>query len=205
MFRIARALAVLALVALFPDVPGVAAQGYAVNPALQAAPGYKPLVDPDSMSVRLGRRPDAPVVGMRFRFGATSMEHLGRMLTHAIHHTSVDSLRRLCITREEFNEIMWREFPQSRPVTGLHADDAWFMLDGRLREGVSKLLSERGGQDLTFVRWDRADTVAIYRNFRLHNGLSLVVRDESGKEVALAHVRAVAERKGQFKLQSLRD
>lgn len=205
MLRLARLSTTLALLASLSAPRTASAQAYTVNPSLQAAPGYKPLVDPDSISVRLGRRLDAPVVDMRFSFGATSMEHLGRMLTHAIHHTSLDSLRHLCITREEFNEILWREFPQSRPVTGLHADDAWFMLDGRLRGGVSKLLSERGGQDLAFVRWDRADTVALYKNFRLHNGLSLVVRDESGREVALPYVRAVAERKGQFKLQSLRD
>lgn len=184
---------------------GAAAQQSSINPALRDAPGYKPLVDPESTSVRLGRRLNAPLVSMRFSDGASSMEHLGRMLVHAIHHSSPDSLRRLCLTRAEFNEILWREFPQSRPVTGLHADDAWFLLDARLRGGVSKLLDEYAGQHLAFVRWDRTDTVAVFRNFRLHNGLSLVVRDESGREVALPHVRAVAERKGQFKLQSLRD
>lgn len=201
-----RPLAILLLLAsLAALVRDTRAQGYTVNPALRAAPGYTPLVDPESTSVKLGRRLNAPLVSMRFSDGARSMEHLGEMIVHAIHHTSADSLRRLCLTREEFSGILWREFPQSRPVTGLHADDAWLLLDGRLQGGVSKLLGERGGQHLAFVRWDRADTIALYRNFKLHNGLSLVVRDEEGREVALPHVRAVAERRAMYKLQSLRD
>lgn len=181
------------------------AQSYPVNPALRDAPGYKPLVDPDSASVRLGRRPDAPLVSMRFSDGARSMEHLGEMLVHAIHHSSPDSLRRLCITQSEFTTIMWREMPHSRPVTGIRAEDSWALLDARLRGGVSKLLSEHAGQHLSFLRWERTDTTMLFKNFKLHNGTVLVVRDEQGRELRLTHVRAVAERKGQFKLQSLRD
>ena len=195
----------LTLLASVAATLAAGAQSYTVNPALRNAPGYQPLVDPESTSVRLGRRENAPLVSMRFSDGARSMEHLGQMLVHAIHHTSPDSLNRLCIRYEEFRDILWREFPQSRPVTGLHADDAWVLLDGRLSGGVSKILDERGGEYLAFVRWDRADTLAEYRNFRLHQGLSLVVRDGEGREIALPHVRAVAERKGQFKLYSLRD
>lgn len=204
-------LAVLAAALAVPASPAAAGEAApaphiaTVNPALRNAPGYVPLVDPESTSVVLGRRPNAPLVSMRFSDGARSMDELGRQICWAVHHTSPDSLRRLCITRPEFSEIMWREFPQSRPVTGLTADDAWVLLAGRLHGGVSKLLDERGGQHLQFVRWDRTDTVAVYKNFRLHNGLRLVVKDEQGREVSLDAVRAVAERKGMYKIQSLKD
>jgi hypothetical protein len=186
-------------------VTATVVHAYDVNPALRDAPGYRPAADPDSASVRLGRRLDAPLVQARFRDGASSLDDLGRRLVHAIHHTSADSLRRLCLTRDEFAGILWREFPESRPATGLTADDAWFLLDARLRGGVSKILNELGGQHLEFLRWERTAPARGYKNFRLHNGLLLVVRDEQGREVRLPHVRAVAERLGSFKLQSLRD
>lgn len=176
-----------------------------VNPVLRNAPGYVPLVDPESSSVAIGRRPNAPLVSMRFSDGAKSLDDLGRQICWAVHHTSADSLRRLCITRAEFAEIMWREFPQSRPVTGLQADDAWIYLDARLRGGVTRLLDEFAGQHLTYLRWERADTTAVYKNFRLHNGLRLIVRDEQGKERSIDAVRAAAERKGVFKIQSMKD
>jgi hypothetical protein len=181
------------------------AAAYPVNPALRDAPGYRPAADPDSASVRLGRRLDAPLVRLAFEGGARSLDELGRMLVHAIHHSSADSLRRLCLTREEFAVVLWREFPESRPATGLTADDAWFLLDARLRGGVSKILNELGGRHLEFLRWERTAAVRPYKNFGLHNGLVLVVRDEQGQEARLPHVRAVAERRGSFKLQSLRD
>ena len=153
----------------------------------------------------IGRRLNAPVVGMRFSDGAKSLDDLGRQICWAVHHTSADSIRRLCITRAEFAEIMWREFPQSRPVTGLQVDDAWIYLEARLRGGVSRLLDELGGQHVTFLRWERADTTAVYKNFRLHNGLRLVVSDEQGRERVVDGIRAVAERKGVFKIQSMKD
>lgn len=198
-------LAALLAAAALAAAGALEVSAYEVNPALRSAPGYRPLVDPDSASVRLGRRLDAPLVRLAFRDGARSLDDLGRLLVHAIHHTSADSLRRLCLTREEFTAILWREFPESRPATGLTADDAWFLLEGRLRGGVSKMLNELGGQHLEFLRWERTAPARGYRNFRLHNGLVLVVRDEQGGEARLAHVRAVAERRGTFKLQSLRD
>lgn len=186
-----------------PPAPTAGSEG--VHPALRNAPGYVPLFDPESASVKIGRRLNAPLVGMRFSDGAKSLDDLGRQICWAVHHSSPDSLRRLCITGPEFSEILWREFPQSRPVTGLRADDAWIYLDARLRGGISRLLDEWAGQNVTYLRWDRGDTTAIYRNFRLHNGLRLVVRDEQGKERTVDAIRAVAERKGVFKIQSMKD
>lgn len=176
-----------------------------VHPALRNAPGYVPLFDPESASVKVGRRLNAPLVSMQFRDGAKSLDDLGRQICRAVHRSNPDSLRRLCITGPEFSEILWREFPQSRPVTGLRADDAWIYLDARLRGGTSRLLDDWGGRHLTYVRWERSDTIAVYRNFRLHNELRLVVRDEQGSERTVEAIRAVAERKGVFKIQSMKD
>jgi hypothetical protein len=176
-----------------------------VNPAILNAPGYQPPADPESMSVVIGRRVNAPLVKMPFTGGTRSLDELGRYVCRALHFSSVDSLRDACITYDELSVILWPEFPQSRPITGLTADDAWLLLNNRNHGGIARALQGYGGRHLQFVRWERRDTIAIYKNFKLHHGLTLVVTNEDGKEEWLDVVRSVAERKGRFKLYSLKD
>jgi len=44
-----------------------------------------------------------------------------------------------------------------------------------------------------------------YKNFKLHNGLILVAKDEGGKTEEFHWLRSVAERKGRFKIYSMSD
>ena len=46
-------------------------------------------------------------------------EENGRAVCGALHGNSPDSLMRLIVNEEEFRIILWPEFPQSRPATGL--------------------------------------------------------------------------------------
>jgi len=165
-----------------------------VNPMLKSAPGYHPPADPESMSVQIGRRLNAPAVKAPFR-----------AVCWALHHSNRDSLVRLCVTAEEFDRIMWREFPQSRPATGLKAEDAWLLLDNRNIGGISRALQDHAGRHVRFVRWERGDEVAAYRNFTLQHKLTLVVLNEQGVEERLDVVRSVAERRGVYKLYSMKD
>jgi hypothetical protein len=176
-----------------------------VNPLIRSAPGYFPPDDPESKSVVLGRRENAPLVKMRFTGGTSSLEALGRAVCRALSEAERNALGGLCITREEFAGILWREFPQSRPVTGLTADDGWFLLERRNWGGIARAMGESGGRSLRFVRWERGAAPTRYKNFKLHNDLVLVVEDEGGSEQRLDVVRTVAERKGAFKLYSLKD
>jgi hypothetical protein len=82
--------------------------------SVRDSPGYVPLVDPESTSVRLGRRPNAPKVKTPFTNGASSLEHLGYAVCRAFERGTRDSLMRLTVTMAEFRDIMWLEFPQSR-------------------------------------------------------------------------------------------
>jgi hypothetical protein len=176
-----------------------------VNPALRNAPGYHPPADPESLALVIGRRLDAPLVRDPFIGGTRTMDDLGRAVCRALRNASHDSLQGLQVSKQEFQRVLWREFPNSRPITGITPDQAWFGLDLQNRGGTSRALAAWGGQHLTFVRWARRDTVAVFRNFKIHNGLALVVKDEQGTEQALDIVRAVAERKGRFKLFAMRD
>jgi hypothetical protein len=44
-----------------------------------------------------------------------------------------------------------------------------------------------------------------YRNFKLHNGVTIVARDDTGREVRFTGIRSVAERRGRFKIHSMFD
>jgi hypothetical protein len=162
------------------------------------------VVDPESTSVLLGRRPNAPRVSKPFRGGTRSLDELGRAVCRALHRSDRDSLMALCIREDEFRDILWREFPQSRPATGLTWEDGWRVLHARLLNGCNSALHEFGGRPCELVRIEAASVVP-YKNFRLHNGITIVARDAAGREVRHQWLRSVAERKGRFKIYSVRD
>ena len=114
-------------------------------------------------------------------------------------------LFKLCVTRDEFDKILWPEFPQSRPVTGAKAEDGWYFLTRRNTGGADRMLENWARQKLKLVRIERSLPVETYRNFRLHRGLTIVARDSTGAEVRIDDIRSVAERKGVFKIYSMRD
>ena len=172
--------------------------------SVRDSPGYRPLVDPDSAAERLGRRTDAPLVRKRFTGGARSLEALGAAVLGAFHASSPDSLLALCVREDEFRDVLWREFPQSRPATGLRWDDAWPVLYGRLNGGSVASAREYGGHVYTLLRVERA-AVVPYRNFRLHNGITLVAKDDEGKVLRFTAIRSVVERAGRFKIYSMSD
>ena len=173
-------------------------------PSIRDSPGWYPIVDPESMSVLLGRRTNAPLVGKPFRGGTRSLDELGRAVCRLLRRSDGDSLLALCIREEEFRDIMWREFPHSRPITGLTWEDGWMSLTQRLMAGCSGAASDHGGRAFEYLRFE-VDSVARYKNFKLHMGLRLVVRDDQGQTTKMHWVRSVAERKRRFKIYSTDD
>ena len=181
------------------------APGPAAATSVRDTPGYVPLADPDSAAERLGRRPNVLLVSMPFTGGAKSLEALGRAVCGALHGDTPDSLLRLCVSEEEFRDILWPEFPQSRPATGLGWEDAWPVLWGRLNGGSVSAVRERGSRVYTLLRVEQAGATTEYRNFKLHAGFVIVARDDEGHEQRFDWIRSVAERKGRFKIYSMRD
>src|SRR5260221_10332674 len=82
--------------------------------SVRDSPGYVPLVDPDSLAEKLGRRPSAKLVKETFAGGGTSLDGLARLVCRALHQDDPDSMLALCVTSAEFRTILWPEFPQSR-------------------------------------------------------------------------------------------
>ena len=198
----------LSCAALVPSATAAAAAQPArpasPTPSVKDSPGYVAPSDPDSAAERLGRRADAPYVRMPFTGGAKSLKALGEAVLGAFHAESADSMLRLGVTADEFRDILWPEFPQSRPATGLHWDDAWPVLYGRLNGGSIASIREFGGHHYTLLRVETA-AVVPYKNFKLHNGITIVARDDEGREVRYTTLRSVAERRGRFKIYSMFD
>lgn len=172
--------------------------------SIKDSPGYVPAFDPESSSVVIGRRMNAPAVSQRFQGGARSLDALGRAVCRSLHREDRDSLAALCVREDEFRDVLWREFPQSRPATGLTWEDGWRVLGLRLTAGCSEAIHDLGGHHYEFLRLE-ADSTMAYRNFKLHSRLTLVARDDEGQTRRMTWMRAVAERKGVFKIVSTTD
>jgi hypothetical protein len=178
------------------------------NSGTRNEPGWKPYSDPESVAVLLGRRPNAPLVREPFLGGMHSMTAMGRAVCRALHRRSTDSLMALCVTDREFRDILWPEFPNSRPASGIEWQDAWFILQGRLHGGTVSAIGDWGGHYYAFLRWEQAphpDTLVRFKNFKLHNHMVLVARDDQGEVQRFRWLRSIAERKGVYKIYSMQD
>jgi len=172
--------------------------------SVRKSPGYLRPVDPESMSVVLGRRTNAPKVNSNFHGGARSLDDLGRTLCRVITYHRVDTLEKLCVRSDEFRNILWREFPQSRPATGLQWQDAWFFTLTRNRKGCGDAMRDYGGANYELVGI-KADSTMRYRNFRMYSRILITVVHDGSDTLRWNWVKAVVERRGRFKLLSLRD
>lgn len=168
-------------------------------------PGYYPPNDPESSSVRIGRRANALLVTKPFTGGARSLDELGQMVCHALDYAYADTLFSLAVREDEFRDILWPEFPQSRPATGITWQDGWLFLYGRLHQGCGQAIRDYGGHWYHFVRFDRDASTTHYKNFNLYDGLILVTRDDEGTIQKFRWLRAAVERKGRFKIYSTND
>lgn len=174
------------------------------NPRLEDSPGWVPTFDPESASVTTGRRSNAPLVSTSFKGGAHSLDQLGQLVCRQLHHKNADSLLALCVADSDFRDVMWREFPQSRPATGLTWEEGWTPLLQRLISGCASAVNEYGMHWFAFQRFE-TDSIAHYKNFTLYSRVTLVAKDDEGKIQRMRWLRAIVERKGRFKIYSTAD
>jgi hypothetical protein len=144
-------------------------------------------------------------VDLEFTGGATSLRSLGEMIVAALNSRDEAGLHALRVTRREFEVILWREFPESRPVTNITADDAWEMSLAQSAAGAGRAIGLYGGRDLELLAVESRSTHG-YRNFTLYRGVGLLVRERgTGEEHRLAIAPSVADRRGRFKALLFKD
>ena len=173
-------------------------------PRLEDSPGWVPAFDPESLAESVGRRTSAPLVSATFKGGARSLDELGRIVCRQLHHRNADSLFALCVADSDFRDILWREFPQSRPATGLTWEDGWTPLLQRLISGCASAVNDYGNHWYEFQKLE-TDSITRYKNFTLYSRVTLVAKDDEGKTLRMRWLRAIAERKGRFKIYSTTD
>ena len=171
---------------------------------LEQSPGYVPPADPESMSVVTGRR-DAPLVAGEFAGGAPSAEALAQLVLDSFQNTNEMQLHEVRVTQSEFTRLLWREFPQSRPITNIQAGDAWSMISTSSLAGAGKAYGLYGGRKLDVVGIEKGN-IMEYRNFNLWRDVVVRARDtETGEELRLDFMPAIAERHGRYKVFSYKD
>ena len=75
----------------------------------------------------------------------------------------------------------------------------------RNTSGIRSAIGDHQGRYLEFLRFERRAPAKSFNNFTLHQVLVMVVRNERGEEERLDCLRAVVERRGRFKIYSMRD
>jgi hypothetical protein len=106
---------------------------------------------------------------------------------------------RLHVTRTEFLQLCWPEFPQSRPYLKIPEAEAWSFQQTKCSEAAVTALRTWGGRAWTL------DGVVVgrstpYRNFTLHEDVRLRAIDSTGRLEVLDVVPVVVERNGRFKV-----
>ena len=171
---------------------------------LEQSPGYFPPDDPESMSVITGRREARPLTG-EFTGGAPTLESLLQAVFVAIERGDEATLHVLRVSRAEFERYLWPEFPQSRPITNIQAEDAWSFVKNGSLAGASRALGSYGGRRFT-VQSIASSGPLPYTNFTLWRDIVITARDESSGEIqTMRFLPAVAERHGRFKVFSYKD
>jgi hypothetical protein len=188
-----------------PEEVPLAPMGEEIGPSpLTKAPGYHPPDDPEADAVRAGRR-KAAVIDTPFTGGENSPEELAQDVLDALRTRDFNALQRLRVNPDEFAEIMWPEFPQSRPLCNNRVDDVFFFLDRTCHSGITLALSTWGGQDLRLLGITYEIGRAPYTNFTLYHGVNIHVLEPDGREAVIRSVRSLAERKGVWKIYSFKD
>lgn len=161
--------------------------------------GFAMPYDPEWRAVERGRR-DAKAVDIALEHSAASADELAVKLLVALREGDAEPFAASRLTRDEFLELCWPEFPQSRPYLKIPPDEAWSFQLARSNECALVALRQYGGK-----AWVPAGVVigksTAFRNFTLHEKVVVRAIDpETGRLAVLDFMPSLVEREGQFKV-----
>ena len=185
-------------------MPVVSAGREPVPSKLTERPDYVPPNDPESDALRRGYRLSPPNA-LPLQHGLGSADWLAEEILLAVTADSRESLLDLRITFEEFAAILWEEMPQSRPVTNIKAEDAWFFLARDCISAINGTLGEYAGTALTFERLSFTKGLTRFPNYNLFQGVQIHARDPRGTEVILDFAHTFIEKDGAWKVYIYKD
>ncbi|MBD3236378.1 MAG: hypothetical protein GF330_06730 [Candidatus Eisenbacteria bacterium] len=173
------------------------------------APGYEPPNDPEAESVLRGRR-EVPPNDMQLTGGFESAAELAEEVLAAAIAGDTDRLTAARVTYEEFEGLLWYEFPQSRPITNIKPEDAFGFLFRECGEGIRHGIQEAAGRDLEltgigFASPEEGGGLAEYTNFNLLQGIQFHTLTPEGDLVVLEFARTFVEKDGVWKVYIYKD
>ncbi len=170
-----------------------------------AYPDYKPGAnDPEAESVTRGYR-IVPVSDQTFQNGgAASMEDLVQLVATGIDLGDGPKLEGSAVDYLDFQDILWPEFPQSRPAAGVPVNESWDFLHRRHMASFNRTTGELHGKGLK-VASIKVGKVVKYTNFKLHDDMQVTLVDAADNAIQFDMIRTVVECQGRFKLYSTRD
>jgi len=171
---------------------------------LENSPGYELPPDPERHTVETGRR-EVTRRDVSFETGAASIDELAILILEGLRTGDRDLLKSLRVNYGEFSEILWPEFPQSRPATNLQPGNAWFFLDRESAAGMARAIRRWEGRHFSLERIEYEKGFAPYTNFNLLHGIRLHVREQNGELRVLPFAESFAECGGRWKVYTYRD
>jgi len=128
-----------------------------------------------------------------------SPQDLGHAIVEALNAKDSSRLHSFRITKEEYLEYLWPEFPARKNWPG---DYAYANLNKNCIKGVNRWSTRLGGLDLTFVGIRFTDPTEKYDRFNLLRGTILSVRTKDGLDKDLEILGSFVEMGNCYKLLS---
>jgi hypothetical protein len=176
----------------------------AYRSSVENSPGYAMPYDPEWRAPLVGRR-EAEETDLQFVSGAGSLRELIRGYLDAVESRDPRGAFEMAVTKDEFQLILWREFPQSRPFLRIPPDEAWLFQLAKMEDGIMEALESYAGRSFE-LEHVKAGKVSEFRNFVLYEDLSIHVLDTESQEQGPLRVHpTVAERDGRFKFLGFSD
>jgi hypothetical protein len=175
------------------------------NSLLAGAPGRRK--DPELGAFERGRR-----VVRRLddghQFEGTyfaSPEDVAQKILDLVYFNQYQELLDLRVSRQEYDEFIWPELPQSRPITNMKSSDGWKFHDADCRDAVKAALSYWGGKELRLADVEFTEGIAQYANFNLLRGVRIHAVDAADRDVIMTIAPIFAERNGRWKVYHFKE
>jgi hypothetical protein len=172
--------------------------------SLENSPGYAMPYDPEWRAMITGRREVAKQKHY-LRGGSRSLDRLGQDVLAALQQNDSDLLFDLRIDQDEFGEVLWPEFPQSRPYLKIPVWEAWGFNHAKGVAGIRAALQLYGGR-----KWQLQDihyqADRDFTNFDMLEDVRIEARDfDTGETIDIAIIPAVIVCNGVYKALNYAD
>ena len=129
-----------------------------------------------------------------------SVRDLSTGFLAALADKDAQTIKKLGISKPEWDRFIWPELPAARPHTNLTSDFVWNHMKVRSDSELSRTLQDYGGIRYQLLSVRLAGKTTTYPSYTVHREPRLRIRDVIGKEREIGLFGAIVERKDEFKI-----